>query len=610
LPAPKKALQEATRSRQEPTKARLLTATTAVTVVLFILLVVFARVLKDAGLLSMFRYIVFLACGLVFAQVVFFFKRESEAEVKYKTKNVAVKLGGQAAMAALVVVGNYWLVPKEDPPLMPQGLFGYVVHGTDLEEPVRRTKIGIYGGPESETSDSGAFRIEKIVIQNQPQTAGDPITFNVSDWVVFDPYVGERGRMYLPKPSTEPIKLRVLKQGDPAFLSGSSVEKMLGHKTFLFETARKLNGSHQRADSQLTVAEWNRFLEARALEIGFAPDKLKTAVRGWTSKWTVTEETDYRKGLAALYNNDLIRAQRYFSSALNNAKGDLQVTVAAAYTEYQIGNYAESSRLLTPLQKDPVLKKDLAIVKGPHNQSDLERPDNPLEQRTREIVRLMATGNFKAITETYTEGLASYISAKRQMPLPEALGSTWQGLTDRLGPFQKIEGVQVELNRDPVVALAVSKFLNGEVNVEIVFERPPSYKICNLYLQPAPTRMWSPERASNCLISPVPQASSAPLADSRLAPAVEPAGCTAEARLKSPSSKDVAQIRFVNTGSAPVHIFWISYEGKRTFYQALQPGQTYVQTTYVGHAWVVAGTGEDCHRVVMAGQGLMEVAVQ
>ena len=114
MPATKTAPQQPSKSSQGPTKARLLTATTAVTVVLFILLVVFAQVLKDAGLLSMFRYIVFLACGLVFAQVVFFFKKESEAEVRYKTKNVVVKLGGQAAMAALVVAGNYWLVPKED----------------------------------------------------------------------------------------------------------------------------------------------------------------------------------------------------------------------------------------------------------------------------------------------------------------------------------------------------------------------------------------------------------------------------------------------------------------------------------------------------------------
>ena len=533
MPAPQKARQEPTKVRQEPTKAGLLTATSAVTIVLFILLVVFARVLKDAGLLSTFRYIVFLACGLVFAQVVFFFKKESQAGVEYKTKNVAVKLGGQAAMAALVVVGNYWLVPKEDPPLLPQGLFGYVVHGTDLEEPVKRAKLIIYGGPETQTSDSGAFRLEKIIIQNQPQTAGDPITFHVSDWVIFDPYIGERGRMYLPKPSTEPIKLRVLRRSDPAFLSGSSVEKILGHKAFLFETKSRLKGPNRRAELPRALAkEWATFLDARALEIGFQPDQLKSAVSGWTRKWSLSDETDYRKGLAALYHGDLPVAQRYFSSALNKANGDVQITVATAYTEYQMGNYSESARLLAQYKKDPVLNNDLTIVEDPTNQINRQDQDNQpgqknqgtkkdtiqtppgpptpapdpeaiykadLDKRARQIVQAMATGNFKIVTDTYTDGLGRYISNKRQMPLPDALSSTWQANINSFGPFEGIDSVQVETNRDPVVALVTCNLQRGKVNVEIVFEPRPSHKTCNLWLQPAPGRQWTPERATNCL---------------------------------------------------------------------------------------------------------------
>jgi hypothetical protein len=533
LPATKKAPQEPSKPPQGPTKAHLLTATTAVTVVLFILLVVLAHVLKDAGLLSMFRYIVFLACGLVFAQVVFFFKKESEAEVKYKTKNVVIKLGGQAAMAALVVAGTYWLVKDDSPPL-PQGIFGYVVHGTDLEEPVRKAKLIIYGGPETQTSDSGAFSIDKIVVRNQPQTAGDPVTFNVSNWVIFDPYVGERGRMYLPKPSTEPIKLRVLKLGDPAFLSGSSIEKILGHKTFIFETTRRSNVPHARAGlPQATAREWTVFLDARAKEIGFRSDQLKAAVSAWTQKWTVGQETDYRKGLAALYHNDLSAARGYLSSALSKSEGDVQVTVAAAYTEYQLGNYAESARLLGPLKKDPVLNEDLTIVEDPANQTNLQEPDDQpapnnqdnktatppriapphfpsteelsrgaLDQQTRNTIRSIVAGNFKAVTDTYTQGLATYVSTRRQMAPPDALRSTWQGLIDRLGPFERIEDVQVELNRNPVVALVICGFQNGKANIEVVFEpREPilSPRICNLYLQPAPGRVWPPQSASNCL---------------------------------------------------------------------------------------------------------------
>jgi hypothetical protein len=526
LPATKKAPQQPSNPPQGPTKAGLLTATTAVTVVLFILLVVFAHVLKDAGLLSMFRYIVFLACGLVFAQVVFFFKKESEAEVKYKTKNVAIKLGGQAAMAALVVAGTYWLVRDDPPPPLPQGIFGYVVHGTDLEEPVRRAKLIIYGGPETQTSDSGAFSIDKIVVRNQPQTAGDPITFNVSNWIIFDPYLGERGRMYLPKPSTEPIKLRVLKQGDPAFLSGSSIEKILGHKAFLFDARKKSNVPNPRADrAQASAREWNIFLDARAKEIGFRSDQLKAAVSGWTQKWTLGQETDYRKGLAALYHNDLAAARKYLNNALSASKGDVQTSVAAAYTEYQLGNYTEAARLLGPLKKDPLLNEDLTIVKDPANQTNLQEPENPtgrttkyiiqapptrtqdpetlykadLDQRARQLVLAMAAGNFKTVTDTYTDGLGKYISNKRQMPLPDALRSTWQVLIDRFGQFEGIEDPQLELNRNPVVALVICRFQNGRANIEVVFEPKPSHKTCNLFLQQAPGRLWPPEVASNCL---------------------------------------------------------------------------------------------------------------
>ena len=58
---------------------------------------------------------------------------------------------------------------------------------------------------------------------------------------------------------------------------------------------------------------------------------------GLTQKWTLGQETDYRKGLAALYHDDLAAARKYFNNALSASKGDVQTTVAAAYTEYQLG---------------------------------------------------------------------------------------------------------------------------------------------------------------------------------------------------------------------------------------------------------------------------------
>ena len=597
MPAPQKA-------RQEPSKARLLTITTVVTLAMFVALVVFAQMLKEAGLLSMFRYIVFLACGLVFAQVAFFFKKESQASLQYKTRNIVVKLGGQAAIAAIVVVGNYWLVPKDEPiPSPPQGIFGYVVHGTNPELPVKKTKILIYGGPEEETSDEGGFKIEKIIIQNQPQTAGDPITFAVNGWVISDPYLGERGRMYLPKPGTEPIKLRVLQQGDPAFLSSNSIEKILSHKTFLFDNADKSFKSR--------VKSWNTFLDARASEIGFSSDKLKAAVQDWTKKWASDGGgTDYEKGLTALYNNDITKAQQYFNLALKNRKEDIQTNIAAAYTQYQAGNSTESIRLLTPLQQDPKLKKALTVVKDSANQSYLQGPVNEFEERTTNFVRSMAAGDFKNITDTYNEGLARDVSARRQMPLPEALGSRWQSFITNLGPFQGIEDVQVNTGHNSAVALAIVQFRHGKVNIEFAYELPPSQKLCALWFQLAPLRTWPQGQTPDCSANAPFQSSPPPVSSPPPAPVRTTAACSEEAQLKSPSSNKVVQLRFMNNSADPVRVFWIDYDGKRTLYHALNPSQIVSQTTFAGHIWLVAGSNGECRQIVIAGQDASDVTIK
>lgn len=521
--------------------------------------------------------------------------------MQYKTRNLVVKLGGQAAIAALVVMGNYWLVPKDEQVLPPQGIFGYVVHGTNPELPVKGTKISIYGGPEAQTTDAGGFKMEKVVIQNQPQTAGDPITFAVNGWVIFDPYIGERGRMYLPKPGTEPIKLRVLQKGDPNFLSSNAIEKILSHKTFVFENANK--------SYQSKVKAWNIFLDARAREIGFSPDKLKSAVQDWTKQWSSKGGTDYQKGLAALYNNDITQAQQYFITALKDGKSDIQVNVAAAYAQYQAGNNAESIRLLTPLQKDPTLKKALTIVKDPDNQSYLQSPGNQLEARTTDYVRSMAANNFKTITDTYNDALARDISARRRIPLPEALSSTWQNLITNLGPFQGIEDVQVDKRRDSTVALAIARFQKGKANIEFAYELPPSQKLCALWLQLSPSRMMPPGREP-CSASTPLKSSPTPFASPVPVPRPATPACSAESGLKSPASDKVVRLTFANTSNSTVHMFWINYDGKRELYHVLKPGTTATQVTFADHLWVVAGADDVCRQIVVAGEGPSDVAIK
>lgn len=122
-----------------------------------------------------------------------------------------------------------------------------------------------------------------------------------------------------------------------------------------------------------------------------------------------------------------------------------------------------------------------------------------LEQRANAIVLSMASGNFKAVTEDYTQGLANFVIARRGMPTASALGSTWQSFADRFGAFEKIVAVHEEQGRIPELVLVTGKFTTGEVNIEIVFGPEPARKTCNLRLQVAPKRTWLPGLPTNCM---------------------------------------------------------------------------------------------------------------
>ncbi|GAA4974800.1 hypothetical protein [Actinoplanes utahensis] len=50
---------------------------------------------------------------------------------------------------------------------------------------------------------------------------------------------------------------------------------------------------------------------------------------------------------------------------------------------------------------------------------------------------------------------------------------------------------------------------------------------------------------------------------------------------------DVTSIRFVNVSAEPVTVLWLDYQKQRVRYMDLTPGQSYDQTTYAGHLWVV-----------------------
>jgi len=46
-------------------------------------------------------------------------------------------------------------------------------------------------------------------------------------------------------------------------------------------------------------------------------------------------------------------------------------------------------------------------------------------------------------------------------------------------------------------------------------------------------------------------------------------------------------VQFVNNAGVPVEVYWRDYQANEHLYRTLQPGQSYVQSTFATHPWVV-----------------------
>lgn len=61
-----------------------------------------------------------------------------------------------------------------------------------------------------------------------------------------------------------------------------------------------------------------------------------------------------------------------------------------------------------------------------------------------------------------------------------------------------------------------------------------------------------------------------------------------EPSMRSITGLVFTSIKFVNFGCQPLlYVYWLDYSGHRVLYNTLQPGQSYVQGTYVTHPWVL-----------------------
>jgi len=52
-------------------------------------------------------------------------------------------------------------------------------------------------------------------------------------------------------------------------------------------------------------------------------------------------------------------------------------------------------------------------------------------------------------------------------------------------------------------------------------------------------------------------------------------------------SERLATILFSNNSETEVDILWLNYDGEEVYYNTLKPGESYEQTSYFSHPWVV-----------------------
>lgn len=52
-------------------------------------------------------------------------------------------------------------------------------------------------------------------------------------------------------------------------------------------------------------------------------------------------------------------------------------------------------------------------------------------------------------------------------------------------------------------------------------------------------------------------------------------------------SVHVSTILFNNKSETDVDILWLNYDGEEVYYSTLQPGESYEQTSYFSHPWVI-----------------------
>ena len=98
---------------------------------------------------------------------------------------------------------------------------------------------------------------------------------------------------------------------------------------------------------------------------------------------------------------------------------------------------------------------------------------------------------------------------------------------------------------------------------------------------------------------------------------VQQLSCSAEGRTRSRSGDTPTTISFSAVGEndeTQFKIYWLDYQGRRQFYKHIFAGDTYRQSTFMTHPWVITspipGGGEDCVAIYLPARNAQNVVLQ
>jgi eukaryotic-like serine/threonine-protein kinase len=109
-----------------------------------------------------------------------------------------------------------------------------------------------------------------------------------------------------------------------------------------------------------------------------------------------------------------------------------------------------------------------------------------------------------------------------------------------------------------------------------------------------PTPRPSPSPRPRPRPSPKPSVTPRPQTDSFSASGASQDSCSDEGVIHSVASTAEVPFTFVNNSATTVDIIWLNFAGSRVLYAVLSPGTSYRVNTYVGHDWLIAGSGGGC----------------